>query len=48
MLHSENGIQQKRAGQAEEYETRRVLLEGHLHIRIDHSQAIDQPLNRET
>ncbi len=35
LLHSENGIQEQRAGNAKKYETRRVLLAGHLHLRIN-------------
>jgi hypothetical protein len=48
LLHSENGIQEERAGKGKEHETRRILLAGHLDIRINRSNAIDKPLNRKT
>jgi hypothetical protein len=41
LLHSENGIQQQRAAKAKEHETRRILLAGHLHIRINRGNAVD-------
>jgi hypothetical protein len=46
LLQSENAIQQQRAGKAKEHKTRRILLAGHLQIRIDSSNAIEEPLNR--
>jgi hypothetical protein len=42
LLHSENAIQQERASETEWYETCRVLLAGHLHIRINRRYAIDE------
>lgn len=47
LLCSKNGIQQERAGEAKEDETCRILLAGHLHIRVNRRYAIDKPLNRE-
>src|SRR3984893_10702493 len=48
LLHSENAIQQERADEAEEYKTLRILLAGHLRIRINRGNAINHPLNRKT
>ena len=48
LLHSESGVQQECAGQAKEHETRRILLEGHLHVRINRGKAIDEALKRKT
>ena len=46
LLHSENGIQEERAAKAKEHKTRCILLAGHLHIRINCGNAIEESLNR--